>query len=322
MNKLTYAALVGAISAKQQPSQVDIVKMEQIVDGLLKGALHAEGFDDIAHCIQDVEEVVADAETAVADFKAGDIQHVIDGVKEVGELIKVVKQGMQDCSHIKADWDRLAKMVAIFNSPTSFAYHVGKDLLVNGVEIYDDVTSAVNAYENQRWGDFGYAMGEAAAKALLGSEELGLVESMDDKKMKEAQILQGITNAFGGHFSLWAFFTCVRDEDQAAMAFVSAAELLIQAYAEKNFGDVVGATLFIISGVKFVESGLPACEDIWHSDTFNSKPMFQALKIFENPSKHIKVIEDDITINGHAIWATVGKAVEAYQAGDYVGFGE
>lgn len=58
----------------------------------------------------------------------------------------VVKQGMSDCSHIKADWQKLAAMAAIFQSPSSFAYHVGKDLLVNGKDIFQEVEQAVADY--------------------------------------------------------------------------------------------------------------------------------------------------------------------------------
>jgi hypothetical protein len=34
-------------------------------------------------------------------------------------------------------------MASIFASPQSFAWHVGKDLLVNGVQIYHEIDAAV-----------------------------------------------------------------------------------------------------------------------------------------------------------------------------------
>jgi len=52
------------------------------------------------------------------------------------DLMKTVKTGMQDCSSLKADWQKLEDMALVFSSPSSFAWHVGKDLLVNGVQIY------------------------------------------------------------------------------------------------------------------------------------------------------------------------------------------
>ena len=145
--------------AKNQASKMDATKLEEIVGGILKGALDAEGFTDIGHCIKDAEEVFADAKIAVEDFKKQDVADIIAGIKEVAELLLVVNKGMKDCSHILADWKKLEKMIAIFDSPTSFAYHVGKDLLINGVQIYDEIETAVSDYEQAKWGDFGYNIG-------------------------------------------------------------------------------------------------------------------------------------------------------------------
>lgn len=63
---------------------------------------------------------------------------------------------MSDCSHLKADWAKLEKMVEIFDSPTSFAYHVGKDLVVNGRDIFHEIETAVTDYQAANWQDFGY----------------------------------------------------------------------------------------------------------------------------------------------------------------------
>ena len=67
------------------------------------GALDAEGFTDISKCIQDVEHVVQDAQAAYHDFEQKDVEHIIEGVKEVADLLKTVKLGMSDCSSLRAD---------------------------------------------------------------------------------------------------------------------------------------------------------------------------------------------------------------------------
>ena len=59
-------------------------------------------------------------------------------------------------------------MADIFKSPRSFAYHVGKDILVNGRNIYQEISSAVSMYEAQKWEQFGYNIGEAAANVIIG----------------------------------------------------------------------------------------------------------------------------------------------------------
>jgi hypothetical protein len=73
MNKAVIAALLGSASATTLPKAPQDDQLIQIVSGMLKGALHAEGFDDITHCIQDAKHVISDAEAAYKDFKGHSI---------------------------------------------------------------------------------------------------------------------------------------------------------------------------------------------------------------------------------------------------------
>ena len=82
--KFSTLALVGAVSADVA---LDRIKLEKIVGGVLKGALNAEGFDDINSCIADAETVFIDADVAVKDFKAGGAANAIKGIQEVGKIL-------------------------------------------------------------------------------------------------------------------------------------------------------------------------------------------------------------------------------------------
>lgn len=46
-------------------------------------------------------------------------------------------------------------MIKSFTSPMSFVYHVGKDILVNGKDIFTEVSTAVSDYESQNFYDMG-----------------------------------------------------------------------------------------------------------------------------------------------------------------------
>ena len=166
--------------------KLDIIELEQIVDGVLRGATNAEGFNDIAKCVTDLENVLGDANTAVKDFKAGGATNVVAGLKAMGDLIKQVQAGMQDCSSTQADWARLKAMAEVISSPTSFVYHVGKDLLINGQEIYGEINTAITDYDKQDWEGFGFNVGKAAAKTILGQEEVTAVDCRATYKAQSA----------------------------------------------------------------------------------------------------------------------------------------
>ena len=166
MKYFTACALLGAASADNL--RMDKQQFILMTEGFLKGALDAEGFDDIEKCIQDVESAVTDLEIVYTDFKDGSTKKVVDGLEHIADFINRVKNGLSDCSHIKADWEKLVKMAAIFESPASFAYAVGEHLLLNGVEIYGEISTSIKDYEAQDFSDFGYQIGEASAKLILG----------------------------------------------------------------------------------------------------------------------------------------------------------
>lgn len=57
--------------------------------------------------------------------------------------MKEIKTAIVDCRGIVVDIAKLDKMAAIFSNPASFAFHIGKDLIVNGVQIYHEVSDSI-----------------------------------------------------------------------------------------------------------------------------------------------------------------------------------
>jgi hypothetical protein len=318
MQRLAYLALIGAANANKK-SMKDAKKVEAIVGGILRGAIDAEGFTDINTCIKDVETVYGDAKTAVEDFEQKSAQGAIAGIKEVAEMLQFIKAHMQDCTSIKADWEKLAKMAAIFESPTSFAYHVGKDLIVNGKQIYHEIDTAVADYKAANWGDFGYNIGEAAAKTILG-DELPM-HATNDQKIKEAQIMQGFLTAFGGKFDLWALLMCIYEEDQALLMFDVAVQSFEEAIAKKDPSEAIGGVIAVIAGVSQFKKGLPACEAI-DTSLMNYKQFDQCMDVAVHPTQYFKVLEKDLLVNNKAIMADVVQAIMAYKSEKYYEFGQ
>jgi len=125
-----------------------------ITKGVLRGALDAEGLDDIEKCFTDAKDIVHDVENAYADFKKGHASDVIDGVKQVGSMLLTLKKALKDCN-FTGDLKKIEAMAEIFASPLTFAYHVGKDLIVNSVNIYHEIRNAINDFEAGKWENFG-----------------------------------------------------------------------------------------------------------------------------------------------------------------------
>ena len=81
---------------------------------------------------------------------------------------------MKTCSQQK-DIDQLKKLEAMlkeFKDPKSFAYHVGKDLLVNGTNIYHQISDAVTQYKAGKYEAFGEDIGDSLALVLIGKTQM------------------------------------------------------------------------------------------------------------------------------------------------------
>lgn len=219
---------------------------------------------------------------------------------------------MTDCSSLTADWAKLEAMSAIFKSPSSLAYHVGKDLVVNGKDIYHEVDTAIADYEAGNWADFGENVGMAAAKTILGKES--------QTKIKVGKVLQGIVASFGGNFNLEALLECVYEEDQAALILDAAYNEFVSAYKNKDVGDLIGGVIAVIAGIKQIEQGIPTCKAI-DTTSWNFAGFDKSMDIMTHPTKHFKILEEELFINGVNIMKFAGECAEAYGKGDYSTFG-
>lgn len=144
-------------------------EVAQIIEGILVGALNAEGLSNIENCIKDSRIVFDDVEEAVQDFEKKTAAGSTAGLAKVGDAVMEIKTMMSVCPGVEVDVQKLEKMAKIFKNPKTFAYHVGKDLLVDGVQIYGDINKGVEAYKAQEYEQFGEDIGDALALLILGA---------------------------------------------------------------------------------------------------------------------------------------------------------
>lgn len=310
--------MAGVSAAENQPQ--DAQKYVKIVEGFLMGTLDAEGFTDIEKCIQDGETIVKDAEDAYNHLAKKDLQDIIAGVEDIAQAIDAIANALKDCSSMKADWEKLIKMAAIFKSPVSFAWHVGGDIIHNGVKITEEVETAITDYKTENWYDFGKQCGEAAAHVFLGQES-----QQELKKMKLAKMYGGFLKAFGGEFNLLNLLLCIYQEDQALLFLDVAYQALEQALHDKTvedaIGDAIGAVIGVVGAYQQFEQGLPVCEAVIQSD-FDFTPVEKTMKFVGNPLENLGTMTKNLEKHKGDLMEDVASAVFHYKNEDYEKFGE
>jgi hypothetical protein len=142
-----------------------------VLEGVLAGAVDVE-LPTLKTCANDVLEDIGQYIMAnVASLKlATDEEAAMESVHAIGLSFVSLADVVQDCGLAVKEVEKLEKIGANFADPMTFAYHFGKDIIVNGVSIYDAVEDAFDNYHDEKWYGMGYDVGKAVALAVLGSD--------------------------------------------------------------------------------------------------------------------------------------------------------
>lgn len=70
----------------------NVQKAFDISYGILLGAVKAEGLDNMDTCFSGPPQIIDAAELAIKDFKAGGVDNIVHGLKELAVLTKMMQQ--------------------------------------------------------------------------------------------------------------------------------------------------------------------------------------------------------------------------------------
>jgi hypothetical protein len=113
------------------------------------GFFESGDFGDLSKCAKDLDSVEQAVESAIKDFEDGGLSSTVAGIKELGAMVHDVENALDECEQISSDdWSKLNHAVHLFKHPVRFAFHVLKDIIHNGVQIYHDINDAIDNYHN------------------------------------------------------------------------------------------------------------------------------------------------------------------------------
>jgi hypothetical protein len=101
----------------------------EIAAGVVEGFL---GASDIKACVQKTISSVDGIEEAIHDFEQKDAADILKGLKVLAQSLKQLPSALADCKAVESDVQSLVNALKSMGSPSQFAYHAAKDLLVNG----------------------------------------------------------------------------------------------------------------------------------------------------------------------------------------------
>jgi len=124
-------------------------------------------------CIDGTHVVVDELVAAYAKMQEKSPVAMAEAMKMVADaLMKKWPSAAAACAATKEQVEKILASLEAFSNPKAFAYHVGQDLVVNGVDIFKQMNSSVGHIKAKEWHDGGFALGTALSELIVGTDNL------------------------------------------------------------------------------------------------------------------------------------------------------
>jgi len=166
--KLVVLLLTVLASAHCAPTESKWDATVEVLEGTIQGFFSE--YPAFKACLNDTVSVYDDIDAAIGLLEQKTPASVLAGIKDLGMALTGVKAALVDCKAAETDIENIGKALEQFKTPASFAYHVGKDLLVNHKDILAEINQAVSLWKSASYLPAGIQIGEALNKLLLGDK--------------------------------------------------------------------------------------------------------------------------------------------------------
>ena len=169
--------LAATASAQKNLNGVNAPEVIELIDGFMLGALDTEKIDSLDTCVMDMNPMVIDMVNAVNDFEDGSYHAIADGIYNLGQFISQVGIVMEDCVAIsESDVSKLKEMGEAFEHPKQLIIDAENNVIMNGVEIYKDVRTALTDMKDSKYEQAGKKWGDVAALVLYGQANMVITQ--------------------------------------------------------------------------------------------------------------------------------------------------
>ena len=151
---------------------------------IIKGAVLGFGIYIAPDCRLETSDFVQKIEDAMQEFSKKDPVHpspldIVSGLKDLHDAFETdMPVAVQKCNGSVQELKDVLRALEQFKTVEDFAYHAGRDLIVNGQDIYSDLNGAVSEWDKpvdpnddttkHDWEGFGFKIGHALKLVIVG----------------------------------------------------------------------------------------------------------------------------------------------------------
>jgi len=297
------------------------VKGTPSVEGILEligGVLEGMGADinaqDIKPCISDIGTVGTDVEGAINDIMKESFDGIKDGLHQIAEAFQDVPTAIKECKAAEGETaDAFEKAINSFKNPWSLVYHLGKSIIVDGHQIFDDLSEAMQAWENSNWEQCGLKIGEAMFAVLGNDGNSDVIPIAEDV----IEIFGGVLVGAAADFGIGSIASCISDAENSVSDFVNAVKNL----ERKDFDGIVNGIKDLAEGVKSLPGDIRECKNAVEGAEEAAKRIEEAIATFTDPISLVWHVGKSLIWNGREIYSEINTAIYDWKNQDWYNFG-
>jgi len=177
--------------APQEPEQqVDQTKdyqeavniLSQALEGILTMAVSGYDTKPLTYCLPQTADAVKlrdDLNVAVEHLSHDtDVVATMGGLQGIGAVLARLSAVVHDCGLNEHQISTLKELAANLQSPKDVSFTQKKKIVIGGVEMHHEITSAVRDWQNHLYGGFGFKLGNVLGRMT----HAGVVKSIEHKK--------------------------------------------------------------------------------------------------------------------------------------------
>jgi len=283
-------------------------ELVELIEGVSFGFFLQDNVKIIYPCIEGFEDVESEFETVVSLLRLSSTESALKALKILSVALKDIPETVQKCGATESQVEKVMAALHMFKNPMKFAYTAGKNIIVNGKEIYNELLAASDNWESYKYKMFGYEIGLALHKVILGTVQPAVTFTPDDA----IEVVMGLeTGLFLGETKLEP--ACIKDEQKFWVHVNKAFDYFDQCdegHARKGLGELAAALEVVHDALRHCKAAEDSLEKV-----------AEAIAIFKHPMHFAYTIYKHIMVNGVNIIKELKTARSDWKKDEYKDFG-
>lgn len=290
---------VHAITAQDLP---------YIFAGVLAGVGTETGYPQIAQCVDLSEDIAQNITAGAAQIVTGKYQQVLDGLITVAQTLQVLPTAIQLCQGAESDVVLLLNALQQYQNPKSFIWNAGKNLLINGVDIFSEFSNATFNYQTGNWYYYGYDVGLMLATIVWGNNV-----TIGNDAANVLAFAEGFLEGIGAEQNWPEIKECIDTSEQITVLLEEA----FLNFTKETPSSVLAGIVALGDAAQIIPDAVKEC----NATVKDIQAIIKAIKAFQSPASFFYHVGVSLLLNGKEILHYIDGAVNAYKAGNWEQFG-